>query len=327
MMYNFFMQEVNFDVIIIGSGPSGITSAIYTSRALLKTLVIGGNPPGGQLTITSDVENFPGFPESIEGPILIQKLRTQAEKFGTKFIDANVLNVSGSFDNSFTLQTDSKKTYVSKSVIIATGASAKWLNLENEQRLRGRGVSACATCDGFFFKKKIVAVVGGGDAAMEESNYLTKFAKKVYVLVRRNEEKMRASKIMQERAFKNPKIEFIFNTSVTDVLGKEHVEGLRVKNQLSGEDYELSDVEGLFVAVGHEPNTKFLSGFLELDEKGYVKLYNGTKSSKEGVFVAGDVADYKYRQAVTAAGYGCMAALDAIRFLSEHGIKTENPSY
>jgi thioredoxin reductase (NADPH) len=321
------MQEVNFDVIIIGSGPSGITSAIYTSRALLKTLVIGGNPPGGQLTITSDVENFPGFPESIEGPILIQKLRTQAEKFGTKFIDANVLNVSGSFDNSFTLQTDSKKTYVSKSVIIATGASAKWLNLENEQRLRGRGVSACATCDGFFFKKKIVAVVGGGDAAMEESNYLTKFAKKVYVLVRRNEEKMRASKIMQERAFKNPKIEFIFNTSVTDVLGKEHVEGLRVKNQLSGEDYELSDVEGLFVAVGHEPNTKFLSGFLELDEKGYVKLYNGTKSSKEGVFVAGDVADYKYRQAVTAAGYGCMAALDAIRFLSEHGIKTENPSY
>jgi thioredoxin reductase (NADPH) len=326
-MYNFFMQEVNFDVIIIGSGPSGLTSAIYTSRALLKTLVIGGNPPGGQLTITSDVENFPGFPEGIKGQALIQKLRAQAEKFDTKFTDENVTSISGSFDNSFTLQTDSKKIYTSRAVIVATGASARWLNLENEQRLRGKGVSACATCDGFFFKDKIVAVVGGGDAAMEEANYLAMFAKKVYILVRGDRKKMRASRIMQERAFKNPKIEFIFNTLVIDVLGKNHVEGLRIANRISGEDSELSNVEGLFIAVGHEPNTKFLSGFVDLDEKGYVKLYNGTKSSKEGVFVAGDVADYKYRQAITAAGYGCMAALDTIKFFSEHGVKTENPGY
>ncbi len=321
------MQEGNYDVIIIGSGPAGLTSAIYTSRAMLKTLVIAGNPPGGQLIITSLIENFPAYPEGVGGPLLVQKMRMQSEKFGAKFLDENVSNVSGSFADSFTIQSDSKKKYSSKVVIIATGARAKWLKLENEQRLIGRGVSACATCDGFLFKGKDVAVVGGGDMAMEESIHLTKFAKKVYVLVRGDKEKMKASKIMQQRAFNNPKIEFIFGTSVVDVLGKDHVEGLSVKTRLSGETYDLSGVEALFVAVGHEPSTKFLADFLELDENGYVKHFEGTKSSKEGVFVAGDVADSKYRQAVTAAGYGCMAALDTIRFLSEHGVKTEIPGY
>jgi len=327
MMYNFFMQEGNFDIVIMGSGPSGLTAAIYTSRAMLETLILGGNPPGGQLTITSEVENFPGFPEGITGPALIGEMRKQSKKFGTLFKDENVVNITGSFEKGFRITTDSKKTYNAKTIIVATGASAKWLGLENEQRLKGKGVSACATCDGFFFKNKTVAVVGGGDAAMEEAIYLTKFAKKVYVLVRGDRDKMKASKIMQERAFNSSKIEFVFNTIVVDILGKDKVDGLKVLNQLTKEETEMCDVEGLFVAVGHEPSTKFLSDFLELDEKGYIKLYDQTKSSKEGVFVAGDVADYKYRQAISAAGYGCMAALDAIRLLSEHGVKTETYGY
>jgi thioredoxin reductase (NADPH) len=326
-MYNFFMQEGNFDVTIIGSGPSGLTSAIYTSRAMLKTLVLGGNPPGGQLTITSDVENFPGFSEGIPGPVLIHKIRKQAEKFGTIFFDENVSSILGSFEKGFQITTDSKKIYKTKSIIVATGAYAKWLNIESEQKLKGRGVSTCATCDGFFYKNKRVAVVGGGDAALEEATYLTKFAEKVYVLVRGDKDKMKASKIMLERAFTNPKIEFIFNTVVVEVLGNNKVEGLKVLNQISNQESVMSDVEGLFVAVGHEPSTKFLSNFLELDERGYIKVFEQTKSSIEGIFVAGDVADYKYRQAITAAGCGCMAALDVIRFLSEHGIKTQSIGY
>lgn len=327
MMYNFFMQEANFDVIIIGGGPSGLTAAIYTARAMLKTLVITGNPPGGQLSITTDIENFPGFPDGITGPDLIHKLMDQSEKFGAQFVIENVEAVSGNFDNNFIVQTDSKNKYNAKSLIIATGARAKWLNLENEQRLKGKGVSACATCDGFFFKGKTVAVVGGGDVAMEEATYLTKFAQKVYVLVRKDKAALRASKIMQDRALQNPKIEFIFNVSVQDVLGKDHVEGIVLKNNLTGEQKELSDVEGLFVAVGHEPATGFLKGLLDLDEKGYIKIFSGSKTSLEGVFAAGDVADYTYRQAITASGMGCNAALDAIKFLSEHGVKTETTSY
>ena len=327
MMYNFFMQEANFDVIIIGGGPSGLTAAIYTARAMLKTLVITGNPPGGQLSITTDIENFPGFPDGITGPSLIQKLMDQSKKFGAKFVIDNVETVSGNFEKNFIVQTDSKNKYNAKSLIISTGARAKWLNLENEQRLKGKGVSACATCDGFFFKGKTVAVVGGGDVSMEEAIYLTKFAQKVYVLVRKDKDALRASKIMQERALQNPKIEFIFNVSVQDVLGKDHVEGILLKNNLTGKQNVLSDVEGLFVAVGHEPATGFLKGLLDLDEKGYIKISSGSKTSLEGVFAAGDVADYTYRQAITASGMGCNAALDAIKFLSEHGVKTETTSY
>lgn len=286
-MYNFFMQEGNFDVIIIGSGPAGLTSSIYTSRSMLKTLVIAGNPPGGQLIITTLVENFPAFPEGIGGQLLVHKMRLQSEKFGAVFVDENAVSVTGSFNASFCVTTDSNKKYYSKAVIIATGARAKWLKLENEQRLIGRGVSACATCDGFLFKGKEVAVVGGGDMAMEEAIYLTKYAKQVYVLVRKDRKLMKASKIMQERALSNPGIKFIFNTVVLDVLGKFHVEGLKVKNQISGEIYDLPGIEALFVAVGHEPSTGFLSGFLELDENGYIKFFEGTKTSKGGFCLRG----------------------------------------
>lgn len=324
MMYNFFMQEANFDVIIIGGGPSGLSAAIYTSRAMLKTLVIGGVPSGSQITITSEIENFPGYPDGITGPDLIGKLKKQAEKFGSKVISETVTKVSGSFEESFEVQTESGTTYNSKTIIVATGASAKWLDIESEKRLKGKGVSVCATCDGFFYKNKNVAVVGAGDAAMEEAVYLTKFAKKVFVLVRGEKARMRASKIMQEKALNNEKVEFLFSTTVEEILGENAVEGLKVKNVLTNEIYELPDINGVFVAIGHTPNSKFLSGFVELDEKGYIKIFNGTHTSKEGIFVAGDVADFKYRQAITAAAYGCTAALDAARFLSEHGIETKS---
>ena len=326
MMYNFLMQGGNFDVIIIGSGPAGLTAAIYTSRAALKTLVIAGDPPGGQLTTTTEVENFPGFPEGITGPELILKLRSQATKFGCVIVDENVNSVSENHEKLFKVDTRTGKKYHADSVIIATGATAKWLQLDSEQRLRGKGVSACATCDGFFFKNKVVAVVGGGDASMEEATYLTKFATKVLVLVRGDKDKMKASKIMQQRAFENPKIEFLFNTSVEEVMGENSVKGLKVKNRLTEKVSEIPDIEGLFIAIGHEPNTGFLAGFVELDEKGYVKITDGTKTSKNGVFVAGDVADYRYRQAISAAGLGCMAAIDATRFLSEHATKNKSVS-
>jgi len=322
-----------FDVTILGSGPSGLTAALYTSRSFLKTLVIAGNPPGGQLTITSEVENFPGFPEGVTGPELISKIRKQTEKYGAKFIEDNVVKISGSFEENFKVETQSGETFTSRTLIISTGSSAKWLGLESEQRLVGKGVSACATCDGFFFKDKVIAVVGAGDSAMEESTFLTRFASKVYVLVRGSKEKMRASKFMQKKAFENPKIEFIFNTSVKEVLGESKVEGLRIikKIEKDGQEIEeervLDDVEGLFLAIGHEPNTKFLTDFIELDEKGYVKIFDGSRTSKEGVFVSGDVHDYKYRQAISAAGYGCQAAIDTIRFLAEHGVEAHVSSY
>ena len=317
------MQNDTFDTIILGSGPSGLTATIYTSRAHLKTLVIAGNPPGGQLTTTTDVENFPGFPNGVMGPKLIEGMRKQAERFGAKFENKNALEVSGSFEEGFTVKTEGDYEYKSRTVIIATGSSASWLGLESEQNLRGKGVSACATCDGFFFKGKDVAVVGGGDSAMTEAIFLTKFANKVYILVRKRKEEIRASKIMQERAFADEKIEFMCNTEVKEVLGQFQVEGLTVFNNETNEEFPL-DVQGLFIAIGHKPNTGYIKDFIKLDEKGYIVVEKEVISSKKGVFVAGDVADYRYRQAITAAGRGCAAALEVERLLAESGLVTKS---
>lgn len=322
MVYTDLMENTNFDIIILGGGPSGLTAAVYTSRAHLKTLVLGGDPPGGQLMLTTDVENFPGFPEGIMGPELITAMRAQAERFGTSIENKNATNITGSFKEGFSVSTNDKSVYTAKAIIVATGASAKWLNLDSEQKLRGKGVSACATCDGFFFKDKVVAVVGAGDAAMEEANFLTKFAPKVHVLVRGPKEKMKASKIMQQRAFDNEKIEFIFNTEVKEVLGDDAVTGLTLSDTETKEESNL-DVEGLFIAIGHKPNTDFLKDIVELDHIGYVKVRENTHTSVPGIFVAGDVQDFRYRQAVTAAGMGCMAALDAEKLLAEHGVETK----
>ncbi len=317
-MYNTLMQESIFDVLILGGGPSGLTAAIYTSRAMLNTLVVAGNPTGGQLTTTTEVENFPGFTHGIQGPELVSNMRMQAERFNTNFADENVLKISGTAKTGFVVETDAGNIYKGRSVIVATGATAKWLGLESEQRLKSKGVSACATCDGFFFKNKVIAVVGGGDAAMEEATFLTKFASKVYVLIRNTEATMKASKIMKQRAMENSKIQFVFSTEVKEVLGVDHVEGLKVFNSDKNAESVLSDIQGLFVAIGHEPNTKFLNGFIDLDQKGYIKSNDITHSTKDGVFVAGDVADYRYRQAITASGLGCMASLDVIKFLAEN---------
>ena len=312
------MNSDIFDVLILGGGPAGLTASIYTSRANLKTLVISGQPSGGQLMLTTDVENYPGFPDGILGPELIETFRKQSSRFNTEFKDENVVSVSGSKDKHFIVKTDSGNAYEGKTLIIATGATAKWLELPSEQRLRGKGVSACATCDGFFFKGKNVAVVGGGDTAMEEALFLTKFSPKVYVLVRGSQDKMKASKYMYAKASANEKIVFHFNTEILDVLGGEFVEGVKVVNNLTNETYVMEDVKGLFLAIGHKPNTEFLEGFVTLGKLGYIQVSDNTKTSKEGVFVAGDVSDYKYRQAITASGLGCMAALDAEKFLSEH---------
>lgn len=319
----------DFDVIILGGGPSGLTASIYTSRAFVKTLVIAGNPSGGQLMLTTEVENFPGFYQGVQGPELVSNMRKQAEKFGAKIADENAVSVSGSFEEGFLVKTDAGNSYAGKSVIVATGSLAKWLGLENEQRLIGKGVSACATCDGFFFKDKVIGVVGGGDASMEEAVYLTKFASKVYLIVRSSQEKIRASKIMYKRALENSKIEFLYNTEVIDVLGENSVSGIKVVNNQTKEEKVLDDVKGLFIAIGHNPKTDFLADFIALDEKGYIKPLEGssTRSSKEGVFVSGDVVDYRYRQAITAAGFGCMAALDTIKFLEEHGVEVRHQEY
>lgn len=299
------------DVIIIGSGPAGLTSAIYAARANLNPLMIEGEEVGGQLMTTTDVENFPGFPDGVMGPDLMTVTRKQAERFGTRFVTANVSKVDFSA-RPFKMWVGDK-LYQSKSVIISTGASAKYLGLENERRLLGRGVSACATCDGAFFRDAVIAIVGGGDTAMEEANFLTRFGKKVYVIHRRDE--FRASKIMAERVMNNPKVEVIWNTQVTDVLGENEVKGLRLQNLKTNEESEL-EVEGFFVAIGHKPNTDVFAGQIETNDVGYIKTKSGsTYTSVEGVFAAGDVADDKYRQAVTAAGTGCMAAIDAERWL------------
>lgn len=302
-------------VVILGSGPAGLTAAIYAARANLKPLVVAGNEPGGQLTITTEVENYPGYADGVQGPEMMQHFRKQAERFDTQFKSGNVAEVDLE-KRPFTLRLESGDAITCDALIISTGASARWLGLESETRLRNRGVSACATCDGFFFRDKPLAVVGGGDTAMEEALYLTNFATKVTVIHRRDE--LRASKVMQERALKNGKMEFVWDSAVEEVLGEEDkgVTGLRLRNLKTGEESNLA-VDGMFVAIGHVPNTQLFQGKLDMDEQGYLKIKPGTTySSVEGVFVSGDAADPVYRQAVTAAGTGCMAAIDAERWLA-----------
>ena len=298
------------NVIIIGSGPAGLTAAIYAARADLNPIVIAGYEAGGQLMITTDVENFPGFPEGIQGPELMERMEKQAERFGTRIIKKNATKVDFT-SNPFTVWVGSDE-YKTKTVIIATGASARWLGIESEQRLIGRGVSACATCDAFFFRNKKVAVVGGGDSAMEEALYLTKFAKEVHILHRRDE--LRASKIMQKRAMNNEKITIRWSTVVEEVLGEERVTGLRLKSTKTGEVFE-EEFDGLFLAIGHTPNTELFKDQIELHPTGYIVVHDNTKTSVEGVFTCGDVNDHHYRQAITAAGMGAMAGIDAKNYL------------
>jgi len=306
---------VETKVLIIGSGPAGLTAAIYAARANLEPVVIAGSAPGGQLMITSEVENYPGFPEGIDGPDLMAKFRAQAERFGTRFFDLDVdrVDLSGRPFRAWARGA----AFIGQTVILATGASALWLNIESEQRLRGRGVSACATCDGFFFRDKEIAVVGGGDSAMEEANYLTRFASKVHLLHRRDA--FRASKIMIDRAYSNPKIEVHTSTEVDEVLGDKTVEGLRLRDARDGREWSMP-IEGLFIAIGHRPNTEVFRDWLETDEKGYLQPHEHTASRIDGVFIAGDVADHRYRQAITAAGDGARAAIDAERWLESEGI-------
>lgn len=302
-------------VVIIGSGPAGLTAAIYAARANLSPLLVEGWQSGGQLTTTTEVENYPGFAKGIMGPELMKETRAQAERFGTEFLTGDVTAVNLA-QRPFTLTVDGEQTIQTRTVIIATGASAIPIGLKNESRLTGHGVSTCATCDGFFFKGKELIVVGGGDSALEEATFLTKFATKVSVVHRRD--KLRASKIMQDRAMRNEKISFIWNSVVEDILGKDVVTGAQLKNVVTG---KLSDIPcaGVFVAIGHRPNTSLFAGQIDMDEKGYIRTHASTATNVPGVFAAGDVQDSKYRQAVTAAGSGCMAAIDAERFLeSEH---------
>jgi len=306
------MSNVIRNVIIIGSGPAGLTAAIYAARADLKPLVIEGSQTGGQLTITTDVENYPGFPDGIMGPELVMDMKRQAERFETEFVSGDVTSVDFS-KPPFTINTGNV-SYRAKTVIIATGASARWIGIESEVRLRGSGVSGCATCDGFFFKGKDVVVVGGGDTAVEEAIFLTKFANRVSIVHRRDQ--LRASKIMQEKASRNEKLSFIWDSIVVDILGVDvgHVTGIRLKNVKSG---AVTDVQcdGVFIAIGHTPNTNLFDGKIDLDDKGYIVLKERTYTNVPGVFAAGDVADPYYRQAITAAGMGCMAAIDAERYL------------
>jgi thioredoxin reductase (NADPH) len=301
-------------VLIIGSGPAGLTAAIYAARADLAPLVIAGYVPGGQLMITSEVENYPGFPEGIEGPQLMANMRAQAERFGARLLDTDVEAVD--FSARPLSVTAGGSRYTADSVIIATGASAIWLDLPNETRLRGRGVSACATCDGFFFRDRRVAVVGGGDSALEEALFLTKFATEVVLIHRRDE--LRGSRIMQKRALNHPKVSIEWNSQVVDVLGEDKISGLRLRDTQTGAERELP-IEGLFVAIGHTPNTDVFRDWLATDEKGYLIVHDHTSSGIEGVFVAGDVHDHRYRQAITAAGDGCKAAIDAERWLDAQG--------
>lgn len=305
------------DVIIIGSGPAGWTAALYAARADLKPLLFEGAEPGGQLMTTTEVENYPGFVQGVQGPELMQIMRDQAKRFDVEIISEAVESLMP-IDGDFAVVAKGK-TYQTKTVILSTGATARRLGLESEKKLYGKGVSACATCDGFFFKGKKVIVVGGGDSAMEEANFLTRFADEVTIVHRRDG--FRASKIMQERTFKNPKIKAIWNSAVVDILGVDvgQVTGVRLRDTVTGEERELP-IDGVFAAIGHEPNSKLVDGLVALDDKKYVKTIAGTsKTNVPGLFACGDVQDARYRQAVTAAGTGCMAALDAEKYLSEQG--------
>jgi thioredoxin reductase (NADPH) len=303
-------------VVVIGSGSAAYTAAIYAARASLDPLVFGGVSTGGQLMITSDVENFPGFAEPITGPELMERMQKQVERLGVKIVREYVSKVDLS-KRPFAVETTEGTKATAQALIVATGANAKWLGIESEKKLMGHGVSACATCDGFFFKNKEVVVVGGGDTAMEEANFLTKFASKVVVVHRRDS--LRASKIMAERARKNPKISFVWDSAIDEVTGNGHVDGVKLKNLKTGAVTPLK-CDGVFVAIGHEPTVKFLAGQLKLDESGYVIADDRTRTSVEGVFAAGDVMDHRYRQAITAAGNGCKAALEAERWLADQGV-------
>ncbi|MBU97872.1 MAG: thioredoxin-disulfide reductase [Actinomycetota bacterium] len=314
------MSEIR-DVVIIGSGPAGLTAAIYAGRANLSPLVIEGEPsstsdqPGGQLMLTTDVENFPGFPEGVMGPELMSNFRSQAQKFGAEFITEKVTAVNFA-NRPFEISVGNDKR-LAKSVIISTGAQSLMLNIPNESRLIGHGLSTCATCDGFFFRDQEIAVVGGGDSALEEAIFLTRFASKVYLIHRRDE--LRASKIMQERAFQNPKLEFLWNNEVAQINGDQKLDGIILNNTITSEKLDLK-IQGLFIAIGHRPNTDLFKGHLELKDNGYlVTLPNSSRTAIDGVFACGDVQDDYYRQAITAAGSGCMAAIDAERWLEEHG--------
>jgi len=301
-------------ITILGTGPAGLTAAIYAARANLNPLVAEGEQPGGQLTITSDVENYPGFAEPVMGPELMSAFRKQAERFGTRFIQGNVVSADLS-KRPFSLKFSDGRQIQTQILVIATGASAKWLEIPTEKQFMGKGVSACATCDGFFFRNQDIAVVGGGDTAMEEATFLTRFAKSVTVIHRRDT--LRASKIMQQKAMENPKIKFIWDSAIEEILGEsgKTVTGARVKNLRTGATHDLA-VQGVFVAIGHEPNTGLFKSQLKCNEAGYLIVRPGTtRTSIPGVFAAGDVADHYYRQAVTAAGTGCMAAIDAERYL------------
>lgn len=304
-----------FDVVIVGSGPAGLTAALYAARADLSPIVFEGPEPGGQLMTTTDVENYPGYPEGVMGPKMMQDFREQASRFGADCRYGYVTDIDFS-ERPYKITVDEKTEVFAHAIIASTGASAKWLHLESEQKLRGKGVSACATCDGAFFRNQHVVVVGGGDTAMEEATFLTKFASKVTVIHRRDE--LRASKAMQTRAFNNDKIEFMWDSELVEVLGEKVVEGVKVKNRNTEEVTTLDDVTGVFVAIGHKPNTDLFKGVVEMDDVGYIQTKGqSTETDMPGLFACGDAMDAVYRQAVTAAGTGCKAALDAERYLGE----------